>query len=64
LFVADVEEGEGSGGDKDLFDLQLELARNLLQQEFDDTLQTEKVHCTCVLVLLTHKFTSIYLSGR
>ncbi|XP_076469593.1 LOW QUALITY PROTEIN: uncharacterized protein LOC143299932 [Babylonia areolata] len=41
----DVEEREGAGVDtlvKDRYDMELELAKNLMQQEFDDTLQAEK----------------------
>ncbi|KAL8567867.1 hypothetical protein ACOMHN_058989 [Nucella lapillus] len=41
----DVEEREGAGVEtlvKDRYDLELDLAKNLMQQEFDDTLQAEK----------------------
>ncbi|XP_070212349.1 A-kinase anchor protein 9-like isoform X3 [Littorina saxatilis] len=41
----DVEEREGAGVEtllKDRYDMELELAKNLMQQEFDETLQSEK----------------------
>ena len=51
--VADIEEREGAGVDtlvKDRYDMELELAKTLMQQEFDDTLQAEKVgRCLCSL---------------
>ena len=46
MFVSDIEEREGAGVEtlvKDRYDMELELAKNLMQKEFDDTLQAEKV---------------------
>ena len=46
VVVSDVEEREGAGVEtlvKDRYDMELELAKNLMQKEFDDTLQAEKV---------------------
>ena len=46
VVVSDIEEREGAGVEtlvKDRYDMELELAKNLMQKEFDDTLQAEKV---------------------
>lgn len=45
-----IEEHEGAGVEqllKDRYDMELELAKSLMQKEFDDTLAAEKVNQLC-----------------
>lgn len=68
FYISEIERSEGAGLDqllKDRYDTELELSKNLMQQEFDEILDTEKVKlfsvCLYIYCAVYFMFTFLYI---